>query len=1252
MTDQHSDSETHTHGGVVDDFVSQMASAIPSPPTFPMCSYPDPATSTSKENRARMQTAEKLAKLSRFIMSKVYFDYNTDTSAEESVKSMYISYSKMLENISEPLVKWNKTINRFFHELHLFLNVLFTVKQCDKTTCTQGYIETTLGEIISHLGSTHIHAGCPFHLEDNFCHCFTACMRALSLNIDEEFELLCRRGFTALLHDVGKKGCELRNKSGTSVSYPAHGIAGSLTLRHCWNLEFTKWFTAEEWELTCDAVCYHMCGSNSDYSPKKSLAISQLLPAVWPELRALGIADGSGAVPLENFTKTEPTLAMSQEHWDRMIADSEDGLQRFMDEFELNGVLIRLMGGSAQGKSHTIEKMIKDINEKLKAKLLAQGTPEGEIKDCKKIKVIQRDEYLHRCGRKLLGNPSATYGEAYAEVNRVHALHLKEKRTGAAPKRQINFDMADAASKYLRKGYIVFIDTCANLFIGRESVFPLKGSTALRIDIHVARTTCVDESDMKRHDMDKRTQIDMSGDFDITKPFPAGAGGKKMQALRGIRPCWAAWQYEKEIHGKCPHFAQTISTVTHPGCELPNLSLDHLIDRIAALSFEEKVEPDEKFNLTQLMAHLQTKFEAVVDSAAKVESIDDWFGERLYMVSHPMRVYLRRAEYYLAVKEGRVKDAENIRTTIPEHIRVKSDEKIMQMDLAAIKMKVSELTRQSEEVFLIKYLDGINRKWKAPWHIGSRSPVITNLDNVYNVESTTPRGPEAFGDTEHNVFELQDLNLRDPDDLDHFAPSYQTLILAANGDEEAAKKIHRIVCSSKRDGMCFRVRYIKKGTKLWRYWRDLLQEVDDDFINLFLATADEVMNGDLVIPASNGTGLLTFPGVQQWMACSIALSYDVPQARLLEIAKIGNAVDVLMEQDVILRFMKDFSVIAGQRNDVEMHMWEAIGGPLRMCAFDTSPHTELASAYPIEECGVSYLGTAYTDPHGNREWIPHYDVVHNFQEPMFWEFAEVLTTRTFLKDLSRMHSGAMSWEEFSGLYQMGNRDSSRTNRPDPEGLVAYMYIEIPRAVGDQVVEEIRPVYCKAKTWLYYVCHKISPDNIPKIMAVYQKHSKIGDVFPSCRAIHDFFGDTTKIEEMIDELRQAVLSQKMVNAIPHKAQAAFARNPPDVKFKMALNLSKAVWRSLSISIAAKYFRTFVEYDVDTDSGPPTDLLINIREQREHISSALKGVLMKLECWDEDNWKNNLKENLSLSKIAEKGEMSSVGGTLWDMIWKSH
>jgi hypothetical protein len=923
--------------------------------------------------------------------------------------------------------------------------------------------------------------------------------------------------------------------------------------------------------------------------------------------------------------------------------------------------------------------------------------------------------------------------------------------------------MRDAANSYLLRGHIVLFDTMQTYFSGgRSSILPPAATNALRIYIYPVRTTLLTESDSSRHEMTMETQIRTCGPFSVLSPFSTSMKGTKHQAtsLSQLKPVAAATTPSRVLYTQSPHYQVTLSSSVRKGQELPNNLLSYLLNKISlcrifTMAFDEQHSADHtsatsRMNLAELMDMLETQFdqcspsrdEATVAAArvAQIALFRKWFDDNQYTMTMPFFALYQRARYAYEMKVENHNEALALQSKIPSEY-LPSAEDIASQSLHELTSTMKQLEALTYSCVMIKYKDGINRQWSAPWNIQSRSPICMFIQNHWRVISAMPRGPEVAGDQEHGVTALQDVDVDNEESFAHFAPHYQTIIKSlkgihsnsnnassssSSGSERGQDKppFSKIVCSSKRDGMCFRVLCLLSSTPEGLYWQKAVKFISDPFVSLFVQTSRKFSRNPsiLLIPASNGTAFLTQKNIQYWIVCSMALSYGITHSQLLTAAanflspadvlklplpelfqnktkyqqrKAGylnttpvspsakSATDCALEEDVSLieAFVMDIldaSTSASHPQHLslnKMHTWEAIGGPHRMCAFDTAAHVELACSYSEDQCGISYLGYSITTLQGDLVWIPHFDIQHLFSEPVYWIMKSVSECIAALRDLSRVFGGSYTWDDFYSQYPPGNRNLAMTSHPDPEGFVSYFLMSSfksqtpPQGQGQEKGEgekegegedqeqheEESYVYCKTKTWMYYVMHKIRIRDIPSILTM-PEH--FGQAFPSYYQVKSFFGEhgVANIIDMLTELCLFVRTNEELKAdIPEKAAKALDRlsQSPEVIFKILLCNSRNVWRRGSVKIASKYFPEFQSLEAAVEGQGEGEVqsfqLQETEKETEEGALVLRALLMELKCYElDDIWQQNVRREFDFVKISETRHLSEVAGRLWSFI----
>lgn len=277
-------------------------------------------------------------------------------------------------------------------------------------------------------------------------------------------------------------------------------------------------------------------------------------------------------------------------------------------------------------------------------------------------------------------------------------------------------------------------------------------------------------------------------------------------------------------------------------------------------------------------------------------------------------------------------------------------------------------------------------------------------------------------------------------------------------------------------------------------------------------------------------------------------------------------------------------------------------------------------------------------------------------------------TRLALDELARVFGGEISWDDFFAMYPPGNRIMTKAVLPDAEGFVVYLKMT---AFG----KPDEYVYCKAKTWMYYVLHKIRPHNIPAILRMPEK---FGEAFPGYRAVREFFGEgEQRAANLIEDLTVFVMSEAMLDDLPTKALQALQKVSPDVAFKIVLNNSKRAWDEGCVRVAGQHFTAFANLSLSDCSGDNLsqrsgrgvenvsnriDICDSHSEgelsgaslsrktaskKKEEAAMLLRAMLMTLECYRED-WRDRLTAQFDVDNISRRGEMPKVAGMLWDFI----
>ena len=648
-----------------------------------------------------------------------------------------------------------------------------------------------------------------------------------------------------------------------------------------------------------------------------------------------------------------------------------------------------------------------------------------------------------------------------------------------------------------------------------------------------------------------------------------------------------------------------------------------------------------------------------VSNGITVESLDETklhFKERAYNFNSAMNPYLARLQYYKAVRSGNEEEITRFSYIVDSSIPTKSSEEIMALEPVKIEADIVETTDLCQRISMLKYRDGVNQLWSEPWHFETRSSLCCYIGDPengdYDVTGVMPRGAEVAGHKKFNITNIQDItDVNDEEEKSKFAPPIQKIITSINNGTECEDFLE-IVASSKRDGMCFRLFCINKQSKSFDLLTRAVRIVDDKLVDRFVSLSLAMSEGEwMMIPASNGTLFLTHPGVINWMMCSMAISAGVSHEKLCQSASEGvQSLDVV-DKGILEKFIKDLLKL----NDnpklskiVNVHAFEAIGGPNRKCAYDKEEHVELATSYSSDQCGLSYLGAAFNDEIHDLNWIPHFELENDFYVPTYWKFSSITSTRKGLDGMANVFSGDITWDEFFRQYPRANENVRKTMIPDPEGFVLYIKMLVD---GKE-----KWIYCKAKTWMYYMLHKIKSKDLHSIIRMPEK---FGEAFPGYQKVNDFFNNYEKFKGMITELCTRVDNPNLICTVKEKGRrtvdAARKRGDNSLIFKIVLNgSSNTAWKTECMPIVTKYFDELQIISDEPDSR--NEVLTEatgkydstfLSQMRADCAQAIKGIMMELRCFNE-GWEQNLKDSLDREKIIAQGKILKNFKHFWDIL----
>tara|TARA_B100001248_G_scaffold258534_2_gene242820 strand:+ start:2165 stop:4111 length:1947 start_codon:yes stop_codon:yes gene_type:complete len=254
--------------------------------------------------------------------------------------------------------------------------------------------------------------------------------------------------------------------------------------------------------------------------------------------------------------------------------------------------------------------------------------------------------------------------------------------------------------------------------------------------------------------------------------------------------------------------------------------------------------------------------------------------------------------------------------------------------------------------------------------------------------------------------------------------------------------------------------------------------------------------------------------------------------------------------------------------------------PARTCAWGTK-HTELAIAYP--ESVLRFLGMTYGIGENEEQYRPAYqfsDIVdrHGFNQPCFWHFKDVEKVHSMIQNLDKVTDGSMTLADFLDLHPV---DGGATDWLDLEGFILHVPIKV-----DGTSTSI--INCDASTWfgsveydkiktnLYYIAHKLRPQNIGKLLSLpVSTHQYLPIVAALYRIVHSTSNNLAQIIASINlDIANHDVEDSIGNilheTLPEKAKTPFNRMPANVQRKILINQGdKLVWWEYLIKLFARY-----------------------------------------------------------------------------------
>lgn len=905
----------------------------------------------------------------------------------------------------------------------------------DKDDWAQAIVTTTWRDIWEQVASRHWHTvhdarGKPKatsqHTESLAVHLCACAERCYTLAVNQGAAHPVKHFYAGLLHAIGKPGAlQVRGKR---ASFEGHGLMGGALIQDLWSYAVgtVTGLTRDDWADLSTVADVHVCGHFHEMDQPNHLDTFALLPsgarALLPVLRSAELA-----APVPHHEARAQTLDEADASYPSQFAESlnlSPDMAQYCQNHNLDhGVMILFQGVDGSGKT--------ELRHRVDSYLRAQGVETvSVVHDDVIVSVVQE----HR------GLPVTGTDDEYRACYEVYA------RDEPRFSRHVIDAMKTAIEDGLIRGRVVLVDTMDTMYEkNAKLILPeFESARSFKLALWASRgpVEITRNNSAGRNSLGIQEQLSAHGTRStVLAPLPQLQAWGDVTSLTEAQLPTTVDMHPNKAQAILKTFERSLSRRPHlslsvSGSGLKIKTVEHALDHVVAahrylatLPRSLTLETSRDLTLAQLVNRLYIE--------GGIDGLRRFFKRYHYTVSQPMASALH------------------------------SDKDDDPRDYAS-------------RIVGIKYVDGLNREWRAAWAREARGRfycIRPDASEALPLKVTLQRGVELLtrAHTRSDVTTTQDVvagsNL-------HLDDTQRRLLEQFCANEDTP--IDGIV-TCKVDGCLLLLNLYHRGSEQYAVMCDLLEKIPG---TLHFEAGDW-----LVVPSTQGTLFITEP-MTSVMITSLygELGLPTPSAD----TPVGAAWAALVET-LGARLLALVDATFDNIDTVDEVSPAMLNFAFEMvCADRTSytgiERTELAVSYPTSF--TAFLGVYVVGTGSYCRYFPHADlpatvglVTHPpalrvTSTQQVWDLVDGLT--------AVVHHGTLSVDAFT---------TKHFGRPYPVHAEGFVYLH---RLADGTYD-----YNKLKLPIYYVLHKLKKQHVSSIL----KLPRIADEhFPTLRSLRSFNDD--------------------------------------------------------------------------------------------------------------------------------------------------